>query len=76
MNLIQYMSYLEYIAIPSLKVNIGRVRSTVRMDLDDKLHSISIHADVRGRHEEYKGKEDVMGLKGLSCLRNETEEYL
>jgi spore germination protein len=76
MQLINNDHYLEYLPVPALGVSLGHVRSTVRMEPDKRLRTLTVKVSMRARVDEYRGAEDLMSRSGLTRLSGEIEGYL
>ncbi|WP_019120680.1 Ger(x)C family spore germination protein [Brevibacillus massiliensis] len=68
--------YVKILAMPALSVTIGRVRSTVHMELDANYSSLSIKIDLSGRIEEYRGEKNILYPEEVANLTNEIKSYL
>ena len=60
--------YLDVLPIPSLSVSLGKVRSKVRMDLNQDYSTMTIKVKLNGRIDEYRGDKNILDRDQLEVL--------
>jgi spore germination protein len=75
-QLIGNQHYMDVMPIPSFSVTLGKVRSKIRINLNQDLTAITIKVKLNGRIEEYQGNNNILDRNQLAILNEEIESYL